>query len=269
MNSEGASSPDSSRDAKAALITALAHNLDLGAVRGGFSLDQHIRHARDTALIFREAVLRILGKPGLNRLPQPLPIPNPGELSAAWRDLLALAEAPLCLRVGREGLHPFVSEQAQALKVPLEFGGDSDRLVVRFRLDRKTLPGTGQHIIGVVAEFPLRAPLRDLALASEEYSSALAGRWLRGETPVLHIAPRGLRVRGLTLPLRVTSPLVLSWTLVPDKERAEITWLQGLVVRQSTLCGLPGGKTRELPFETLHPGEPAILDIDIQLEIVR
>ena len=54
---------------------------------------------------------------------------------------------------------------------------------------------------------------------------------------------------------------------MPDRNEPETTWLQGLVVAQSELCELRGGDSRVFPYSVLYSGEPAILDIDVVLEL--
>ncbi len=253
---------DASREAKVALATVLDHNLQLGPVRSGFTEKEFREHARQNAELFARAVELSLGKAGLESLPPAPPMPSLGPLPEEWKRLFG-DERPARLRAGKGSIAPFVSEEAPLFDAPLELGADANRLVVRTRLDRTKIPDG--H---VVIEFPLRAELNNLRLVPERSPSAAEGRWLRGEPPPFVIAPHGVRVEGLVRYVSVRSAVVFTWTLVPDRSDPRITWLQGLVVRQATVCELKGGAKKQLPFEVLYPGEPTDLEVTLELEIL-
>jgi hypothetical protein len=60
--------------------------------------------------------------------------------------------------------------------------------------------------------------------------------------------------------------LILAWTLEPDLNDSQVTWLQGLVAWQATACDAHG-KKKPLPFETLNPGEPPILPVQVEIAL--
>jgi hypothetical protein len=140
-------------------------------------------------------------------------------------------------------------------------------LVARVRIDRLKIPGAESGNTFVTLDLPLRARAERLRLAAEDSPSALAGKWLRGAPPAVVVAPEGLRVTGLSHPLRVASPLAFSYTLEPDPTRADLTWLQVLLVRQNTKCELKDGIAKVLPFKDLYPGEPEVLNTWVVAEI--
>ena len=72
---------------------------------------------------------------------------------------------------------------------------------------------------------------------------------------------------GLARPLRVSSPLAFSYSLIQDPADAGLTWLQVLLVRQCDLCELKDGTKKVLPFKDLYPGEPDVLDTWVEVAL--
>ncbi|MCH8242107.1 MAG: hypothetical protein IH897_05785, partial [Planctomycetes bacterium] len=252
---------DAGHEARAALATALDHNHALGAGRD-WETEQVCRaHARGVAEIFSRAVT-LAGGSGMLVSEPPAPAFDGPEMPAVVQALLAPDRA-VRMRAGPLRISPFIPANAPELAVPVHVGTRNGRLAVRARLDRRSI-ADGR----VVIEVPLRGSVADFRLAPEESPDAIAGRWLAGEPPFV-IAPRGLRVIGTGFSLTVTSPVVFTWTLTADQLDPNVTWLQGLVVWQSTTCTLEGGRRVPLPFEVLNPGEPAQLTVQIEIEILR
>lgn len=261
--------PDSPVETKIALATAMDHGLGLGPGWPGlFTEEQTVKHAGEQAMVFSNAVEFAAGKAAVSALP-PLPALPVGTPSpSVWQEILS-QPAAVRLREGQNLIQPFVEDDAPVSDAPLKVCADMARFVAQARIDRSRIPGSDLKNVAVVMEFPLRAPAHKLSLAPEGSPSTLAGRWLLGEPPPQIVAPEGLRVIGLAQALRVHSPEVFVYTLVPDRGRADITWLQALLVRQSTRCEFKGKKTKALPFEVLYPGEPKVLDVTVELEILR
>ena len=252
---------DAGREARAALATVLDHNHALGAGRN-WETEQVCRaHARGVAENFSRAVRLAGGSEMLDSEP-PAPAFDGPEVPAVLQALLAPGRA-VRMRAGPSRISPFIPANAPELAVPVEAGTRNGRLALRARLNRRSI-ADGR----VVIEVPLRGNLTDFRLAPEESPDAIAGRWLAGEPPFI-VAPRGLRVIASGLSLTVTSPVVFTWTLTADQLDPNVTWLQGLVVWQSTTCTLEGGRRVPLAFEVLNPGEPAQLTVQIEIEILR
>jgi hypothetical protein len=268
--------PDAPVDVREAAATAMDHGLTLGpGWPGKFTEAETIEHARGQAQIFTRAVEmagRAAGEgtggvPGVHSRPEfpktrDARAPDPG-----WRDVLA-DPAGIRVRVGPGQLAPFLPADAPPLDVPLTVETHGPRLSARLRVDRTRLPGADSRITYVVMELPLRAGKDRLRVAPEGSPSALAGRWLRGAPPDVLVAPEGLRVMGLARPLRVSSPLAFSYTLVRDAADAGLTWFQVLLVRQCDLCELKDGTKKVLPFRDLYPGEPDVLDTWVEAELL-
>ncbi len=261
--------PDSPAEMKIALATAMDHGLGLGpGWPGMFTEEQTLKHAGEQALVFARAVEFAAGKAAMSALPPLASLPRTDPPPPVWQEILSGPTA-VRLRAGQNLIQPFVGEDAPVSDALLEVGADMTRFIAKARIDRSRIPGSDLKNVAVVMEFPLRAPADKLRVAPEGSPSALAGRWLLGEPPPQVVAPEGLRVIGLAHALRVRSPEVFVYTLVPDRGRADITWLQALLVRQSTLCEFRGKKTKAVPFEVLYPGEPKVLDVTVELEILR
>ena len=251
---------DAEREARAALATALDHNHALGAGRV-WETEQVCRaHARGVAEIFSRAV-RLAGGSGMLVSEPPAPAFDGPEVPAVVQALLAPDRA-VRMRAGPPRIAPFIPANAPELAVPVHVGTRNGRLAVRARLDRRNI-ADGR----VVIEVPLRGSVADFRLAPEESPDAIAGRWLAGEPPFV-IAPQGLRVIGTGFSLTVTSPVVFTWMLTADQLDPNVTWLQGLVVWQSTTCTLESGRRVPLPFEVLNPGEPSQLTVQVEIEIL-
>lgn len=254
-------SADAPRDARAALATALDHNLALGPVRKGMTEEQCRAHTQEAADIYRRAVTLASGPEGLAAEP-PDPALPAAPLSAPWAAFLAPG-LPVRLRSGPSPITPFVRADAPVLAVAVTTGERSGHFAVRAEVDRRTL-ADGRLVI----EVPLHGPPRDFRLAPAASLDAIAGRWLAGE-PAFVVAPDSLRVIGSLFSLTVRSAIVFSWTLTQDEHNPDVTWLQGLVARQSNACILDGGHRLPLPFEALHPGEPANLVVQLEVSVVR
>lgn len=251
-------SPKRDPVAAEALATALDHNLQMGRPRDGFTEEEYARHAEDNEAIFRAAVAPLGANASLLVPPPPeVPAGSPGR---GWEGMLAAGLPSARLRLTHAAFPPFALDDGTPYPGSLTVGAAGDTLVARVRLDRTELPDGS-----VVIEFPLAAPPGRLRLAPSNSPDALAGKWLLGRPPAVIIAPDGARLTGLAHPLRIQSDLVFAWALVPDPVRPEVTWLQGLVVRQAIRCRLADGTVRDLPFAMLHPGEPARLDLGITL----
>ena len=260
--------PDAPRETKVAIATALDHNVGFGPPTWGFTDSQVRDNGRENAELIARAVRLSLGTDALQALPPVVGLPPPGPLPAPWLQVLASGAKPARVRVGPRFVGPFVLGNGRELEIPVEFSADEEHLVLHTRLDRTAIPGTADGAVYVVLEIPFRARREDLRLAPEGSPSALVGEWLREGPPNgIVIGPDGVRLIGLPLQIKVTSPVVLSWTLVPDREEPATTWLQGLLVAQSELCELKGGEKVVFPYSVLYPGEPAILDVGVVLEL--
>ena len=252
------------RAARAAVATALDHNLVLGTVRPGMTLEQYRDHTRQCAEIYGDAVRLSLGRAALAALPPVPASPPAGPLPAEWSAVLAPGLAPR-LRAGPQTLQPFIAADAAPLEAPVHAGGDASHLAITARLNRARLPGTRESIVCAVLEVPLRARAEDVRLAPLDSPSALAGHWLRGAPPGTVVAARGLRVSVGARTIRVRSPLISSWSLATDPRMPGVAWLQGLVARESDRCEVDPYTTLTLPFAELYPGEPQTLDVSLEL----
>lgn len=267
--------PDASVDVREAAATAMDHGLTLGpGWPGMFTEEQTVAHAREQAEVFARAVElagRVGAKPSgraplLESIPKFEPPSDKRAPDARWRELLA-DPAGIRVRVGPAELAPFIPRDAPSWDAPLTVETRGPWLVARVRIDRLKIPGAESGNTFVTLDLPLRARAERLRLAAEDSPSALAGKWLRGAPPAVVVAPEGLRVTGLSHPLRVASPLAFSYTLEPDPTRADLTWLQVLLVRQNTKCELKDGIAKVLPFKDLYPGEPEVLNTWVVAEI--
>jgi hypothetical protein len=265
--------PDFPAPVKEALATAMDHGLKMGPPkRGAFSYWQTVDNAEEQARIFAHAVESASRAAGsmsagaslVDSLPPPPEMGDDGFADAAWRIVLA-DSARIRVRVGPGQLVPFISERAPVWNAPLTVRTQGRRLVASAHIDRGAIPGADSAMTFVTLEIPLRAPRGRLRIAPENSPSALAGTWLRGQPPPFVVAPEGLRVSGLAHALSVVSPLAFTYTLVPDRARDDITWLQVLLLWQEGRCGLKGGITRSLPFQDLYPGEPQVLDMWVEV----
>jgi hypothetical protein len=254
--------PDATVEAKAALATAMEHNVHLGVVRDGFSEADHRDHARQCAELFARAVRSVLGEEGVRALPPLLPLP-PGAPAESGLPLAADAKVAR-VRAGLAAAGALIAADAPELAAPIEAGAERGRLVIRIRLDRRTLPRSADGDARAVIEIPLAGA--GAAIAPEGSAAALEGLWLGGRPPRFVVAPRGARLTLGGHRYRVSSPTVATWALVEEPATPRTVWLQGLLVWQSTRCRLKGGRVKVLPYEALFPGEPAELEASIQLE---
>lgn len=259
---------NTSYEARAALAVVMDHSFTLGGGWPEMFTDAQTRdHAREGASFFEEAVRGTLGREGVGAMPAERVPPASRELSDSWRELLSDAGRPARLRAGRCCLGPFLLAEAPTLDTAIEWGVEGSRLVLATTIDRTKLPD--EEGGAVVVEIPLRSSPRDVRLAPASSPTAMKGTWLRGAPPSFVVAPGELAVLGLRRGLRVRSPLVFSWAVVADPSDPGRAWLQGLVLRQSTRCVLKGGERRSFSFEELYPGEPALLSIEVELEILE
>jgi Glycosyl hydrolases family 38 N-terminal domain len=268
--------PDFPAQVREALATAMDHGLKLGPPRGGaFNYWQTVDNAREQARIFGRAVESASRAAGsmsaavslADLLPSTSEVRDDRFADAAWRDVLA-DSARIRVRVGPGQLVPFIPERAPVWEVPLTVRTQGRRLVASAHIDRGAIPGADSAMTFVTLEIPLRAPRGRLRTAPENSPSALAGKWLRGEPPPFVVAPEGLRVSGLAHALSVASPLAFTYTLVPDRARDDVTWLQVLLLWQDARCELKGGITQSLTFPELYPGEPQVLDMWVKVNIL-
>ena len=250
---------DASLETRAALATAMEHSQGLGPGWGGmFTEEQTAAHAKQVAALFGRAV-----EGGRDAAPEDSDSPQCDGLPEAWKACLASPRGRM--RVGQSWLGPFVFDQAP------EFDGDvvncfnHTDFKVRAMFDRKDLKGSDLGDVSAVIEIPLKGAKKTLSIAPE----GSPARWLLGGPPAFVVAPGGLRITGLAHPLVARSPLVFSWTLVADRDDPNVTWLQGLVVRQSFRCEFKDKSTKALPFETLYPGEPSRLVVEVRLRVVE
>ncbi len=261
---------DTPYETRAALATTMDHGMTLG---GGwpemFTEAQTRDHARECAGFFEGAVRGGLGREAVGAAPAERIPPGKGPVPEAWKQVLADVETPARLRAGRFWLGPFVVEDAPELATSIEWGMEDSRLVLSATIDREKLPDEAGAGVAVVLEVPLLADPRVVRLAPLGSPYAMEGKWLRGAPPPFVVAPGELAVLGLPKRLRVRSPLLFSWTVVADKTDPRRAWLQGLVLRQSMLCVFKGGEKKTLPFEELYPGEPSVLSIEVEIEILE
>ena len=254
-------SPSAPLDSRAALATALDHNLVLGPAREGMTERQCRAHSREAADIYRQAVRLASTAEALTAEP-PDPALDASPLSTRWTTVIPSSFA-VRLRTGSPFIAPFVGADAPVLAVAIKTGERFDHFAVRTVIDRLKL-ADGQAVI----EVPLRGAVKDFHLAPEASPDAIAGRWLTGE-PAFVVAPDSLRVIGSLFSLSVKSATVLSWTLVRDEHNPDVTWLQGLVVIQTNSCILNGERRFAFPFEALYPGEPSNLVIQLEISLLR
>lgn len=268
--------PDAPLEVRKALATAMDHGLTLGpGWPEMFTEEQTIAHAREQAQVFARAVelagrtarKEFGGAPLVHSLPKLMRPPDERAPDAGWREVLA-DTARIRVRVGPGQIAPFIADTAPSWDVPLVVEIRGPYLVARARIDRRKIPGADSGNTFVTLELPLRARADRLRIAAEDSPAALAGKWLCGAPPAFVAAPEGLRVTGLPYPLRVASPLAFSYTLAPDPTRATVTWLQVLLVWQNTKCTLKGGAAKVLPFKSLFPGEPVVLDTGVEVELL-
>lgn len=169
--------------------------------------------------------------------------------------------------MGPSGLETFVWDPEELIASKPTLGARGSRLVIHTTIDRRTLPGSGSGNVSVVLELPLKGDAGHVRIAPAGSPSAVEGTWLRGEPPPFVVAPAGLLVFSPTATLLVTAPLVFSWTVVPDQTETGVVWLRGLVVGQSTSCQFTD-RSAELQLEQLYPGEPPVIDVDVEAEIL-
>ena len=251
---------DAPRDSRAALATTLDHNLAIGPGRDGMTERECRTGIQEAADFYRRAVRLASGPQALTTEP-PDPALAASPLAAVWTKDIPSGTA-VRLRSGRPYIVPFVAADVPVLAVPVTTGDRSGHLAVRTVIDRRTLV-TGSLVI----EVPLHGPRDDFRLAPAASPDAIAGRWLAGE-PGFVVAPDSVRVIGSSFSLRVTSATVFAWTLTRDEHDTDVTWLQGLVSIQSPDCIREEGRRTPLPFEVLHPGEPARLVVQLDISVL-
>jgi hypothetical protein len=258
--------PDAPDNVREAAATAMDHGLTLGPGWGGkFTESETLEHAREQARIFARAV-DLAGGPPVDARPVFKRLPGRAAADPRWKDVLS-DPARIRVRAGPVQIAPFIADDAPSWGGPPEVECVARHLVARVRIDRNRIPGVDKGNVRVTLELPLRAAKAALRLAPLDSPSALAGEWLCGAPPDLVVAPEGLRVMGAAHPFSVTSPLAFSYTLVADPVTPGLTWLQVLLVWQNNLCELKDGSKKVLPFADLYPGEPAVLDTWVQVDL--
>ena len=251
------------RERRLAISTATDHNLQLGRPWDGHTEAWYRAHAAQNAELFRSAVAGALGDAGTRAVPPAVPVPPRWSPDSAWAGILGGAGDAIRLRFAPRGSFPGDPGGEDVPGGVLHMGASGSRIAVRARLDRTRL-----HDGVVTLQVPLRVSAGGLRLVPLGSPDAVGRRWLLDTPPDPVIAPLGLAVVGLRWVLRVRSPLVFAWTLRPDPSDPGIVWLSGLVIWQSTFCRLQDGSERELPFALFYPGEPAVLDVGVELKLM-
>jgi hypothetical protein len=254
------------RQSREALATALDHNLGLGSGGPEFTEWQVRAHTRQAAEIFQRAVHLLLGDEGVMAVPSPLSGPKDHtSMNLRWHELISPDGVEL--RVGPRQIGPWVKDD-ERLDIPVEIRVEDNRLTVKALIDRTRIPGSDDRFVNVVIDIPIPAPPGNLGITPIGLTAAEEGNWLRGQPALPLMAPHGLLLSGLSQKLQIRSPLVLSWTLVPHPHKGNITLLRGFVAAQSTCVELYGGQKIILPFEALFPGEPAMLEMEIEISLL-
>jgi hypothetical protein len=250
---------------KADLATAMEHSQGLGpGWPEMMTADQTRTGNREVADLFARAA----GKDLAEALPPGRPMPTCDEdCKDVWKAHLGRINPRV--RCGRGWLGPFVVSEAPELPARASCGINRTEYGCDLTLARRDLPGHERGAVSVVIEFPLKAAAKALRIAPERSAPGRAGAWLRGAPPSCVVAPAGLRLTGLAVPMRVTSPVVFSWCLVPDKDDENLTWLQGNLLGQSTSCIFKGKTPGTLPWDDVYPGEPDSLRVQVFFEIIE
>ncbi|HUK61784.1 MAG TPA: hypothetical protein VLV15_00585, partial [Dongiaceae bacterium] len=173
------------------------------------------------------------------------------------------------IRAGPGFLHPIIGDDAPVIPVPASVTADEKRLLVHVRLDRAQMEArAGPHRFNTVIEIRLRGS--QFRIAPDDSPAAQAGRWLLGKAPATVISPEAVRVIGPGGEYRVHAPLILAWSLVPGAGRGEqgTTWLQALAFVDVNEGQTASGMLQR-PFATMYPGEPSVVDFDLEFERVR
>ena len=259
--------PATPRAARMALATAMDHNVGLGPRwEDDLTEPQAMQHVNEVAALYRQAVEGTLGPKGLSAVPLALAKPAAGAFPARWRALVGDPASGVRIRAGQGFLHPIIDDAAPILPVATSVTGDERRMLVHARLDRAQIEArAGPHRFNTVIEIRLKASAASLRLAPEDSPSAQAGRWLLGAPQAIVIAPEAVRVTGPGMSLRVHAPLMLAWSLVRDQTDPSVTWLQGLAFVDVNEGRVQGGMLQR-SFAMLYPGEPVVVDFDIELE---
>jgi len=258
--------PGAPAGVREAAATAMDHGLTLGPGWGGkFTEQETLEHAREQSRIFARAV-ELAGAPRVDSLPVFKRLPSRAAPDPRWKDVLS-DPARIRVRAGPLQIAPFIADDAPSWGGPPEVECGARRLVARVRIDRNKIPGVDKGNVRVTLELPLRAAKAALRIVPADSPSARAGKWLLGAPPDLVVAPEGVLVTGAAHPFSVTSPLAFSYTLAADPATPGLTWLQVLLVWQSNLCELKDGSKKVLQFADLYPGEPAILDTWVQVDL--
>jgi hypothetical protein len=218
------------------------------------------KYADECTALFADAAKR--GGIARDAMPPRIALPQSTSMTQDWWKEIARSQ-PMRVRRGNWPGNYFIGDDGPEWKEPLKFGIEGNRVAGSIHLDRRAIPGSDRGNVGVVVEIPLRAPSAKLRIAPEGSPRGIRGQWL--QRPTFITAPDGVRVSGLPRELTVRSPLVFSWALIPDKSDPNLTWLQGMIVRQTQFLQLKGGGTKVLPFEAWFPGEPAVIDVGVEM----
>jgi hypothetical protein len=253
-----------SHDAQAYMLLAMDHNVHLGEIWPRFfSLDGAKTYAKECTQYSIDALRAAKATDLLNAVP-PLPKIPPGTTrSEAWSALLA--GDPFRVRCGTWINTPFVAPDAPLYANQVKYGVEGSRIVGSVHVDRLHLPGQESGNVAVAVEIPLRAPMSKIRIAAEESPEGRRGKYLR--SPQFIVCADGLRVVVNGKQITVRSPLIYSWVLVADQRDKNLTWLQGMICRQTLLCQLKGGQNTTMPYDGWFPGEPAQIDVPVRMEL--
>ncbi|PKQ02993.1 MAG: hypothetical protein CVT72_15950, partial [Alphaproteobacteria bacterium HGW-Alphaproteobacteria-11] len=261
-------SPGAPHAARLALATVLDHNVGLGPRWvDGLAERDALRHVRDVVELYRTAVAGTLGPAGLTALPPSLPRPQPQPWPASWRALVGEPDQAIHVRAGIGTFQPFVDDSVSVAPIPVEVLADEQRLLARTSLDRALLERVAGPRHKVVIEVGLDVPVDSLRLAMVGSPSTRSGRWLLGSAPEWVVAPEGVLVTGPGFVLRARGPLLYSWRLVRDRANPAMTRLQALAISHAVDGVVSGGPLR-WPFATLYPGEPEVVQFELELELL-
>ncbi len=246
---------------RAALATAMEHSQGLGpGWPGMLTREQVLAHNAQVAALFLRASRVGLGDEAATALPVPRDMPRCAGEPVLLKAVLAHVRPRV--RAGQPWFGPFVAGGREPADTEIHACTDLARWSGRVTLTRTSLPAGDT---AVVIEVGLKGRRAGLTIAPVDSPAGRAGRWLTGTPPAYVVAPGGVRIEGLAYPVTVTADLILSWALVADGEDPEVTWLQGLALRQGRVCTFKGDVVETLAFADLYPGEPDRVTFDISL----
>lgn len=263
--------PDAPLERRLAIATAMDHSGSMGpGWPNYFTEDQTKQGNAEWAAIFREGivdydtdVMAAVSARNTARIAKPN-AQSPQKLTSfsEWIDTSKFK--PQIVRNGPSASGAFFDRNAQAVECPAGIEVKGPRISLWARLDRSTIPGDDKENVTVGWDVPLRGPASEIRAWPAGSKAGMAGRWLRGKQPLTQIAPDGLLIETAAGRLSITSALVFTFRILDVDSQAH---LQALLVYQSRLCALKGGQKKVLPFSDLYPGEPALLDAELAIEI--